>query len=103
MEHQKEVFEVQLAGVPMRLKTSHEPAVVDELVKLVNEKVESILAENSQLSFQKALLLASLHLAEDAVVVKRQAVAELDRLEDNAKVILSELESSPISKIRMEG
>ena len=102
MEHQKKTFEVQLAGVPMRLKTSHDSATVEELVRRVNEKVEKIMSGSPNISFQKAVLLASLHLAEDLVVVKEQSLVELDHLETKAKKILSELESSPISRIRMD-
>jgi len=102
LEHQKKTFEVQLAGVPMRLKTSHDSATVEELVRRVNEKVEKIMSGSPNISFQKAVLLASLHLAEDLVVVKEQSLVELDHLETKAKKILSELESSPISRIRMD-
>ena len=102
MEHQKKTFEVQLAGVPMRLKTSHDSATVEELVRRVNEKVEKIMSDSPNISFQKAVLLASLHLAEDLVVLKEQSFMELDHLETKAKKILSELESSPISRIRMD-
>lgn len=102
MEHQSETYEVQLAGVPMRLKTTHDPATVEQLVTMVNEKVEQILTDCPNISFQKALLLTALHMAEDSVTVQRQALNELDSLETKAKAILSELESSPISKIRMD-
>ncbi len=102
MEHQNKTFEVQLAGVPMRLKSTHDSATVEYLVNLVNEKVEQILTDSPNISFQKALLLAALHMAEDMVTGKRQAQSELDNLETKAKAILSELESSPISKIRMD-
>lgn len=102
MEHQNTTFEVQLAGIAMRLKTSHDAATVENLVSLVNEKVDQILTDCPSISFQKALLLAALHMAEDMVTTKKQALLELDQLESKAKGILSELESSPISKIRMD-
>lgn len=102
MEHQSKTHEVQLAGVPMRLKSTHDSATVEHLVNLVNEKVEQILTDCPNIPFQKVLLLTALHMAEDMVTGKRQALSELDNLETKAKAILSELESSPISKIRMD-
>lgn len=102
MEHQNTTFEVLLAGVPMRLKTTHDSATVDALVGLVNEKVEHIQKESPNISYQKAVLLASLHIAEDLLTIKKQALEELDQLEAKAKGILTELESSPISRIRMD-
>lgn len=102
MEPQKTTYEVQLAGIPLRLKSSHDQETVDRLVELVNTKVNAILAEQSNLSFQQSLLLASLHLAEDFLMTNKNALSNLELIEDQAKAILSDLESSPISRIRVD-
>ena len=102
MEHQKTTYEVHLAGIPLRLKTSHDEETVSRLVQMVNEKVQMVRSEQTSLSFQQSLLLASLHLAEDFLNTKKNALLELDEIETQAKSILSELETSPISRIRVD-
>jgi hypothetical protein len=46
--------------------------------------------------------LASLHLAEDFLKTNKTALSELEAIENQAKSILSDLESSPISRIRVD-
>ncbi len=95
-------IEVHVAGVPLKLRSSHDDQTVRELVSLVDEKVKQALSSNSNISYQKALLLASLHIAEDLVFLKRAANQRLDQLEIKAKSILSELNASPLSRIEVE-
>lgn len=102
MDADKQTFEVQIAGLGLKLRSSHDSATVHEMVDLVNRHVQSALDLNPQITFQKALLLASLHIAEDLVFIKRTAHQELGNLEIKAKKILSELESSPITRQRIE-
>lgn len=94
-----ETYEVQVAGMPLRLKSSHDQETVQELIDLVDGKIKEAMASNSSISFQKALLLASLHVAEDLVFLKRALKVRLDSLESKAKGILSELDSSPVSRL----
>lgn len=94
--------EVQIAGLPLKLRSSHNAQTVNELITLVNDRVEKAMKMNPNLSFQKALVLASLHIAEDLLLLKRTTQGELDNLERQAKKILSELESSPVARIRMD-
>lgn len=101
MESGKESYEVQIAGLALRLKSSHDRATVSELIQLVNDKVEQAMKANPQCSFQKALLLTALHIAEELVLLKRSARRELDDLESKAKRILSDLESSPLAQNRL--
>lgn len=98
----KQTYEVQIAGLPLKLRSSHDAKTVNELIELVNDRVQKALALNPNISFQKALLMASLHIAEDLVLLKRTTQTELDDLETKAKRILTELESSPIARIRLE-
>lgn len=101
-EQLKDSYEVQIAGLPLKLRSSHDPQTVQQLIALVNDKVQKALSGNPNISFQKALLLASLHIAEELVFLKRTALGELAYIENEAKEILSELESSPIVRIRMD-
>jgi cell division protein ZapA len=94
--------EVQIAGLPLKLRSSHSAQTVSELIALVNDREEKAMKLNPNLSFQKALVLASLHIAEDLLLLKRTTHGELDQLERQAKRILSELESSPVARIRMD-
>jgi cell division protein ZapA len=92
-------YEVQVAGLPLRLKSSHDENTVQELIDLVDSKIKEAISSNSSLSFQKALLLASLHVAEDLVFLKRAVRSRLDSLEGKAKGILRELDSSPLAQL----
>lgn len=97
-----ETFEVQIAGLPLRLRSSHDLETVQELIALVDDKVQTALNGNPNISFQKALLLATLHIAEDLLFLKRAAVDQLDTLEQRAKDILSALESTPANRVRLD-
>ncbi len=102
MDASKQTYEVQIAGLPLKLRSSHDAKTVNELIELVNERVQIALEQNPNISFQKALLLTALHIAEDLVLLKRTTTSELDDLEIKAKRIISELESSPIARIRLD-
>jgi cell division protein ZapA (FtsZ GTPase activity inhibitor) len=95
-------MEIQVAGVHLKLRSSHDEQTVRELVSLVDEKVKQALSSNSNISYQKALLLASLHIAEDFVFLKRAARQRLDQLENKTKSILSELDASPLTRMEVE-
>lgn len=97
-----ETYEVQVAGLPLRLKSSHDEQTVQELVDLIDGKIKEALSANSNISFQKALLLASLHVAEDLVFLKRAVRSRLDTLEDKTKSILSELDSTPLARLTVD-
>lgn len=99
---EKQTYEIQVGGFPLKLKSSHDSQTVDQLASLVNEKVEAALAAHPSLAYQKALLLACLHMAEDLVLLKRTAMRELDQLELQAKQVFVDLESSPLSRIRLD-
>ncbi len=97
-----EFYEVQVAGLPLRLRSSHDVQTVQELIGLVDQRVKQALSSNSSITFQKALLLASLHIAEDLVFLKRASRSRLDQIESKAKNILSELDSSPLARINLD-
>ena len=84
------------------MKSSHDEETVRELATLVDNKIKEAQEVGQNISFQNALLLASLHIAEELTLLKRQAAHKLDHLEQSAQNILSNLEASPISRIRLD-
>ena len=93
------VHEVEIAGVPLRLKSSYDENTVMELVELVDRKVREALPLTRTGSIQNAAILASLHLAEEYFMLKRRTKVELDELELRAQKVLMELESSRVSQL----
>lgn len=92
-----QLIEVVIAGVPLRLKSSHDVDTVNELVALVDSKVREALPLTKTGSIQNASILACLHLAEEYLLLKRQAKVELENLEAKALKVISELESSRVT------
>lgn len=99
-ESQMRLFEVEIAGVPLRLKSSHDEQTVNELVALVDQKVREALPLTKTGSIQNASILASLHLAEEYLTLKRKAKAELERLEKRTLKVISDLESSRMTGLQ---
>ncbi len=94
---EKSVFEVVVAGLPLKLKTSHDEETVKQLVQFVDKKIqEANIATRS--GFQTATVLACLNLAEELILLKKKALTEIDRLETKTRRVISELESSPVEK-----
>ena len=95
-------FEVEIAGVPLRLKSSHDEQTVNELVRLVDERIREALPLTKTGSIQNASILASLNLAEDYLMLKRKALSELDGLEAKALKVITEMENtrSPSSTLK---
>ncbi len=100
---EKPLYEVQIAGMTLKLRSSHDSKTVDELVQTVNDKVQEVQNHSTRISPQSALVLAGLHLAEDLILMKRSAQLELCQLETRACEILSDLdrESTTISQTGM--
>ncbi|MEQ1877123.1 MAG: cell division protein ZapA [Bdellovibrionia bacterium] len=93
-ELEKRIYEVQLAGLSLKLKTSHDAETVNNLVSFVNQKVNEALKLTKSGSIQNAALLASLNIAEELIILKQKALSELDRIEAKAQRVLTDLESS---------
>ena len=91
---EKTAYEFLISGVPYKLKTSHEEALVQELVDLVNQKMSQSLAATKNGSYQNAAVLTALHLAEELVLLKRRAHRELEKLEEKTLRLAHDLESS---------
>ncbi len=98
----KKLYNVNIAGLPLKLRSSHDSETVAALTKLVDDKIEEAQSLGNRVSFQNALLLASLHIAEELLTLKNSVNEDLNFLKSKSKAILSELESSPLTKIGLE-
>lgn len=102
MQPEKKIYEVQVAGLSLKLRSSHDQETVEELAEFVDHKIQEALSSGQNISFQNALLLAALHIAEDLRLLKHVADVELGKIEGRAQQILSNVESSPISRLRLD-
>ena len=66
------------------------------MVDLVNDKIKQ--AQSSGISYQNALTLAALHLAEEYVLLKTSTKAELQNLSKQTLEILSQIEKAPVER-----
>lgn len=90
----KRTHEFQIAGVPYKLRTSHDEALVKELVEFLNQRMSQALAVTKNASYQNAAVLTALHLAEELILLKSKATQELESLEEKILKISHELENS---------
>jgi cell division protein ZapA len=94
----KKTFDFKIAGVPYKLKTSHEERTVNELVDYVNHKVTEAIAVTKNSSFQNAAVLAAFNIAEEMILLKQRAQQELEKLEKKALKLSQDLENSKLNK-----
>jgi cell division protein ZapA len=95
-------FEVEIVGIPLRLKSSHSEETVQQLVKLVNDKIQQSLNSTKSDSIQTALLLACLNLAEEFLMFKRKALNDLSTVESRALEIVANLESTQTPSVGLD-
>lgn len=86
--------QVSIAGVPLRLKSSHDEETVNELVRMVDEKIRQALPLTKTGSIQNASILAALNMAEELLLLKRHARELVDRLEARTLRVIEDLEKS---------
>jgi cell division protein ZapA len=96
---EKKNFNFLIAGVPYKLKTSHDDATVQELVDFVNNKMNQAMAVSKNGSFQNAAVLTAMNIAEELILLKRKAQRELDKIEEKAMQLSNELENSKGNKV----
>lgn len=89
---EKRVYEVHIAGMPLKLKSSQNQETVDELIKCVDTKLQETMESMPSLSFQNALLLTALNLAEEHLLLKKAAGSELSLIENRAQKLLDQME-----------
>lgn len=95
----KKLFHFKIAGVSYKIKTSHDEDTVNELVQLVDSKVTEALNFTKNSSFQNAAVLTALNIAEEMILLKRRAKAELEKLESKALKLAQDLENSKANKV----
>ncbi len=94
MAEETKTYNFLIAGVPYKLKSSHDDATVQELVDFVNNKMNQALAVTKNGSFQNAAVLSAMNIAEELILLKRKAHRELERLEEKALKLSVDLENS---------
>lgn len=87
-------LEVSIAGVPLRLKSSHDLETVNELVRMVDDKIRQALPLTKTGSIQNASILAALNMAEELLLLKRRARELVDGLEARAARVIEDMEKS---------
>jgi cell division protein ZapA len=95
---EKKTYDFLIAGVPYKLKTSHDDATVQELVEFVNNKMTQSMSVTKYGSFQNAAVLTALNVAEELILLKRKAHRELERIEEKALKLSIDLENSKLNK-----
>lgn len=84
--------ELQIGGMPYRLKSTHSPQMVEEIARIVDSKLNAAMKTSKNGSFQSAAVLAALNLAEELVVLRREALKELDFIESKTLKVSQILE-----------
>lgn len=99
MTAEKKNYNFLIAGVPYKLKTSHDDATVQEMVDFVNSKMNQAMGVTKNGSFQNAAVLTAMNIAEELILLKRKATRELEKLEGKALSLSQELENSKSGKV----
>lgn len=97
-----EFLEVTIAGVPLRLKSSHEPETFQRLVDQVDSKVQEILKLSKSSSVLNAAILTALNFADELLIMKQQTQNQLNHLESLVQSAMTDLEASRISQTGLD-
>jgi cell division protein ZapA len=92
MQQDLKTFEVEIAGVPLRLKSSHDQDTVDEILKMVEDQMDPQLAKTS---LRNSALLACLRLAEELYLLRSRTKEELDNLESQTLDHIAQIQQAP--------
>ncbi|MCJ8277556.1 MAG: cell division protein ZapA [Bdellovibrionales bacterium] len=92
MQQEPKTYEVEIAGVPLRLKASHDQETVNEILKMVENQMDPKLAKTS---LRNSALLACLRLAEELYTLKQRTKEELDNLESRTLEQISQIQQVP--------
>jgi cell division protein ZapA len=90
----KKTFEFTIAGLPYKLRSSHDEETVHELVQFVDQKIQQAITATKSGSFQSAAVLAALNIAEELILLKKRARREIERIEERALKLSQDLENS---------
>lgn len=92
MQLEPKTYEVEIAGVPLRLKASHDQETVNEILKMVETHLDPKLAQKS---LRNSALLACLRLAEELYLLRERTKKELDNLETRTLEQISQIQQVP--------
>ncbi len=85
-----QTYDLEIADISVRVKSNQSDDRVQEVARMVNEKVEEGLKRN--LPFQKALIFACLHFAEELSEIKEAYSLKLHEIEEKTKMIVDKVE-----------
>jgi len=88
---QKKTVEVLIAQQRLSLKTDQDPARVQQLADLVNNRITAILPFNQPLSHQVLLLLA-MTLADELLKAQEEGTTLKTEVKQRSQAILTQLE-----------
>ncbi len=94
----KKTYDLNIAGMSFKLRSSHDEQTVKELVEFVDGKTKEAMQALKSGSFQSAAVLAALNIAEELILLKKRAHHELDLLEEKALKLSQNLEHSKTLK-----
>ncbi len=92
MQQDLKTFDVEIAGVPLRLKSSHDQETVNEIMRMVEEQMDPMLAKTS---LRNSALLACLRLAEELYLLREKTKEELDNLESQTLEQIAHIQQAP--------
>lgn len=87
----KQSFEVEILGIPYRIKSTHDEAFVKDLVEQVNKKLHQVLHTTPGVGTEAALVLCLLNMAEELSLLKERARFELEEIEQEMQAISAAL------------
>jgi cell division protein ZapA len=93
----KRPFEFQIQGLNFKILSSHDEATVRELVGFVDSKINDAMNGIKSGSFQSAAVLAALNIAEELILQKKRALAEIDQIEATASEIIRKIDKSKVA------
>lgn len=94
VSEEKEIYDVTIGGVPLRLKSSHGEQLVHDLVQSVDSKIQEALKVTKNGSIQNAAILAALNFAEELLRLKNQTESQLEHLEELTLQTLNDMDRS---------
>jgi cell division protein ZapA len=94
----RSTYAFEIGGLPYKVRSSHDSAIVNELVAYVDEKISQALVQTKSGSFQSAAVLAALNIAEELILLKKRIRKDLERLEDRTQKVSRELDKIKGSK-----
>ena len=90
----KKTYEFTIAGLPYKLRSSHDEETVLDLVQFVDSKIQQAMVATRSGSFQSAAVLAALNIAEELILLKKRARKEIEKIEERAMKLSQDLENS---------